>query len=253
MSEPPKRIAIFGCGVQKGGTTSLHGYLRAHPELSAPRVKETHFFDDETQDWSAPDYTVPDRLYDPADGNRLRFDITPIYAFWPPALARLRAYNPQARLIFLFRDPLERAWSQWCMDRHEGRETLAFDVAIREGRGRMAGLPPLAPMRRMCSYVERGFYAEQVRRALAHFPREQVLFLRSADLRDTPVIVLRRIADFLGIGPFPDTAPKRERPNPLAGAPSEADRALVAALLRDEMHAFAALTGLDIADWPVMR
>jgi arylsulfatase A-like enzyme len=67
---------------------------------------------------------------------------------------------------------------------------------------------------------------------------------------------LRTIAAFLGIAAFPATGPKREHRSPAVDAslaPSEADRALVADLVRDDMRAFAGLTGLDVSAWPVMR
>ncbi|MGA8758990.1 MAG: sulfotransferase [Stellaceae bacterium] len=250
-----KLVSIFGCGAQKGGTTSLYAHFCEHLALSPPSRKEIHFFDDETRDWAAADYNALD-AFPPDHGDRLRFEITPIYGFWPPSVARIHAYNPAARLIFLFRDPFERAWSHWCMEYARGDETLPFAEAIREGRGRMDALPPLASERRTFSYVERGLYAGQVQRALTHFPRDQVLFLRSEDLRDDHGPTLARIAAFLGIAPFPDNGPKREMIRPavaLLSVPTEADRALVADLVRDDMRAFAALTGLDISSWPTME
>jgi hypothetical protein len=251
-----KLVSIFVCGVQKGGTTSLFGYFCEHPSLSNPHRKELHFFDDETIDWLLPEYSILDSFFPPRDGDKLRFDVTPIYSFWPPSISRIRAYNPAAKLILLFRDPLDRAWSHWCMEYARGTETLPFAEAIRAGRKRMAGAAPLAPGRRVYSYVERGLYAEQVRRVLSLFPREQVLFLRSQDLLDDHCATLARIATFAGLSPFPETGPKRERPQPYIAAPLSAtkeDRAYLASLLRDDVCAFAQLTGLDVADWATMK
>ncbi len=252
----PRKVSIFGCGVQKGGTTSLHAYLCEHPELSAPVQKELHFFDDESRDWSAPDYAALESLFPADDGAKHRFDITPIYGFWPPSIARIHAYNPHARLIYLFRDPFERAWSQWCMEYARGFETLPFSEAIRAGRARMDGLPPLARAQRIYTYIERGFYTGQVERALRYFPREQLLFLRSQDLLHDHPGALCKIADFLGISPFAATAPKREQPfefTPPPVQPAMADLEHIASLLGDDMLAFARLTGLDVTDWPVLR
>ena len=252
-----KLISVFVCGVQKGGTTSLHAHFCEHPRLSRPHRKELHFFDDETRDWGVPNYTALDSSFHADDGDRLRFEITPIYSFWPPSIERIRSYNPAAKLVFLFRDPFERAWSQW---RHEytlGNETLPFAEAIRGGRSRMEGLPTLARERRVYSYVERGLYGEQVQRVLAHFPREQALFLRSADLRDDHVATLARIASFLGIAPFPNTGPKREhvrRPDiAFPSVPTDADRAHIAGIVRDDIGKFSIMTGLDVTDWPTMQ
>lgn len=135
-------------------------------------------------------------------------------------------------------------------------ETLPFSIAIREGRNRMRGLPPLAAERRVYTYVERGYYGDQVRRAIAHFPREQLLFLRSRDLWNEHVGTLARISSFLGISTFPDTGPKRELPQargPFPSEPSVADRTLIAGLVHEQIREFAVLTGLDVSDWPVTR
>lgn len=248
-----QRISIFICGVQKAGTTSLFSHLCDHPELCAPSRKELHVFDDEKINWSDPDYSVIDKFFVPQKEGGIRFEATPIYAFWPTAMERIARYNPDAKLIFIFRDPLERAWSQWCMEWARGAETLLFADAIRSGRNRLNGLAPIAPEQRVFTYLERGLYSQQVERALRYFPREQLLFLKSEDLRDRHVSTLERVADFLGIGDFPSTAAKREHLRPeatLPCGPTASDRALVASFVRDDLSRFSALTGLDISNWP---
>jgi len=250
------KVAVFVAGVQKGGTTSLFHYLSEHPDLHAPTVKEIHFFDDEETDWSAPDYGKIDACFRGRTQGRLRFEATPIYAFWPRALERIADYNPAARLILLFRDPFERAVSHWAMEHARGFETLSFSEAIRTGRDRLRGVPDTAPAWRLFSYLERGLYGEQIARARAIFPPSRLLFLRSADLRDRPALVLDEISRFLDIGPFPDTAPRiehRRRPTPGMPPPTDEDLALVADFVRDDLVAFQAASGLDLSDWPTFR
>ena len=179
----PKLVSIFVCGVQKAGTTSLHAHLSDHCDLSPPGKKELRFFINEDADWSSPDYHWLDTQFSPDDGEKLRFETTPEYIFWPPSISRIHRYNSAAKLIMTFRDPFDRAWSEWCMRYSRGEETLPFSSAIREGRKRLIGLSPLALETRIWSYIERGLYAEQVERVLKYFPREQVLFLRAEDLR----------------------------------------------------------------------
>jgi len=249
-------ISVFLCGVQKAATTTLHSYLSEHPALSPPRHKELHLFDNEGRDWTAPDFGDVDAHFAADDGARLRFESTPIYSFWPPSISRIRAYNPDARLILSFRDPFERAVSHWSMEQARGAESLPFADAIRVGRERLAQASPLGRAHRVYSYLERGAYAEQVLRVLSHFPRDQVLFLNLDDLADDPVWVLGRIAGFLGLKSFPSVWPRREharRPGAVATAPTEADRRLVADYLRDELPVFARLTRLDISTWPTWR
>jgi hypothetical protein len=248
-----EKLGVFVCGVQKGGTASLYEDLYGHPQLSAPTREEIHFFDDEAIDWASPDYAQLHAYFGRTDASRIRFDVTPIYCYWPPSMGRIHAYNASAKLVFLFRDPFERAWSHWCMEYARGQETLPFSEAIRAGRDRMNGRPELGPERRTYSYIERGLYADQVERARIFFPREQLLFLRSEDLRDDRTATLARIATFLGIARFPATTERhgdaRAEPS-CTMKPPDADRMFIGTLVRDDLRRFATLTDLDISAWP---
>ncbi|OLP44808.1 hypothetical protein BJF95_07055 [Rhizobium oryziradicis] len=252
-SRNQRKIDIFCCGVQKGGTTSLHAYFCNHPQLDTPKFKELHFFDNEDLDWNAPNYGLLDDYFNNREGDKRRYDITPIYLFWPQALERLQAYNPDAKLIFLFRDPFERAWSQWCMEYARKSEDLPFSAAIREGRDRLSGKHPQSPEFRVYTYLERGFYGQQVERALRLFPREQLLFLKSETFRTDHLVTLRHISDFLGIARFAEKDAKSENAQPpitYPCAPTEDDRLLFQKALRQDLTKFSRLTGLDIFDWP---
>jgi hypothetical protein len=196
---PDERVAFLIAGVQKGGTTALFDYLAEEPGLSLSAVKETHFFDDEGQDWARPDYGAYHAHFAPFD-RRLRGEATPIYTYWPQSLERIRAYNPAMKLIVVLRDPVERAWSHWRMEYARGAESRPFGWCIREGRQRLFEADPWG-FHREFSYVERGFYGEQFERLFGLFPREQVLALRSQDLRDAPGPTLAKVRAFLGLPP----------------------------------------------------
>jgi hypothetical protein len=247
-----RRIEVFVAGAQKGGTTTMHAYLRQHPALSPPSQKELHVFDNEALDWIRPDQVATDQFYSAEDEGRMRFDATPIYSFWQPSLRRIRAHNPEAKLIFLFRDPFARAWSHWCMEYARGADDMPFAKAIREGRRRMSPQDPLGQAMRVYSYVERGYYARQVIRALSLFPRENLLFLKSEDFAYDHMASLNRITDFLRIDPFSYMPELRENARSMVAYPSVptmADRALVQAELAQDRAAFACLTGLDVREW----
>jgi len=203
-----KRVGFLVAGAQKAGTTALFDYLAELPALELPSVKEAHFFDDEEQvDWGAPDYGRYHRLF--SDPDRLWGEATPIYVYWPNALDRIQAYNPAMRLIFLVRDPVERAWSHWKMEYARGKETEPFAFCIREGRARMAQGSPYPGFHRVYSYVERGFYGRQLARALDLFPREQILLLESDMLRRDPTAVIQAVCRFLGTEPPQGEVPAR--------------------------------------------
>src|SRR5215203_4509645 len=123
----PVSFAIVG--VQKAATSTLHTMLVRHRHIARGDAKELHFFDDERLDWSAPDYRrYAVRRTHP--GQRIAGDATPSYIWWPGALGRMHRYNPDMRLIASFRDPIERAFSQWSMERHRQPSYPGFSESI---------------------------------------------------------------------------------------------------------------------------
>ena len=200
------RVTFLIAGVQKAGTTALYDYIATYPDLALSRVKEVHFFDDERIDWAAPDYAAYHANF-PAPDGRPCGEATPIYIYWRRALERVRAYNPAMRLVLTLRDPVERAWSHWRMEYARGAEREPFAWCIRQGRQRLFDAEPWG-WHREFSYVERGFYGEQLERLFGLFPREQALILQADDLRADPGRVIDEVRAFLGL------APALRRPEP---------------------------------------
>lgn len=254
------KVNLIVGGVQKGGTTTLSQHLRNHPMVAFGDTKELHVASDKDQ--------FSDHGYDLADVYPSRFshvlsaenrtprylaDATPVYCYWPNAIERLASYNPDAKLILIFRDPIERAFSHWQMEYARDADTVSFPDAIRSGRARVM-TDPLAPgYHRVYSYVERGFYSAQLRRVFASFPRSQVLVLDNRDLRDELDNTLNRIWAFLGLD-APDSPPQQIRANP---APKfdygyefdHRDGAYLYSLFRWDIEAFGELSGLDVSHW----
>ena len=208
MNGDAPRIGFLIGGVQKAGTTALARYLAGHPQLALPQRKEAHVFDDPGfgADW---DRARIDREYarhfDAGSDDRLHGDATPIYLFHPTLVERIAAYNPAMRWIVLLRDPLERAISQYGMERARGDEHWPLWAALLFERRRLRGhhhdWSPASPLRHW-SYRARGDYGRQLRTLRAHFPDAQVLVLRSTELRVSHVQVLARICAFLGVRDF---------------------------------------------------
>jgi len=250
MSADDKVRFLVG-GVQKGGTTALFRYLADLPQLSMAVEKETHFFDDEVNvDWAAPDYGRFHAMFPPRDG-RPRGEATPIYLYWPHCLERIARYNPNIRLIFIFRDPVERAWSHWRMEYARGWETEPFAWAIREGRARVDS--PEAPgCHRVFSYVERGFYAAQLRQVYRLFDPGQILLLASEALKHAPDETLARVCRFVGAPP-PDrpVGQRRElegKDMDYGSLLTEADRTYLRDLYAEDQAAFTAISGLELGE-----
>ncbi len=245
-----QRIDFFVAGVQKGGTTAAAAYLARHPEIRMANRKEVHFFDCDDEDWAAPDYDKYHAWFQPPARRPGRIgEATPIYMYWPQALERVQAYNPDAKLIILLRHPTCRAYSHWRMEIDQRREALDFSLAIRdEGRGRLSETPNGA--HRAHSYVERGLYARQIERLFELFPERQCCFVRTDHLWTAPDEALRAVQRHIGVEPRglggkPELARLRRAYGPMP----EADRDYLDAEFHDDIGRTQALTGLDLSDW----
>ncbi len=199
---------FFVIGVPKAGTTALHVVLARHPQLFMSEVKEPKFFmcdgppptrggpgDAKTfreRLWRREDY---EDLFARAPEGALRGESTPFYLYDPDAQRRLHETVPDAKLIAVLRDPVDRAHSKWTHLWSAGLEPEGdFVAACRlEQRRAEAGWAPF------WRYLALGRYGEQLQRLYTHFPREQVLVLRYWQLRDEPVPTLDRICGFLGV------------------------------------------------------
>ncbi len=201
---------VLVLGAQRSGTSSLYKYLGRHPNVAPSLRKEIQYF--------SVDYPRGERWYRahfPLGVRRwaagvlrhpfVTFEATPDYLFDPRAPQRAHALVPDAKLIAMLRDPAERAVSHYHHSVRAGLEDLDIESALRAEKSRLDGeveraladpaYPALA-LRRF-SYVARGRYAEQIERWLDHYPKEQLLVLRSEELFSRPAATFERILDFL--------------------------------------------------------
>jgi Sulfotransferase domain len=244
-------VDFFIIGVQKGGTTALDAYLRRSAQVLMADLKELHFFDNDEIDWKNPDYRLLHRHFAIfRHGKTILGEATPIYIYWPYAMERLNRYNPAARLLVCLRHPAFRAHSHWRMVVQRRDETLSFEDAISEaGRRRTAEAP--GGVHRAFSYIERGFYAPQIRRVKALFPPQQLLFLRTDDLwRDTGE-TLSQVCRFLGVG-RPESWQRRyivPCRSDTVGVMTPAVRRRLNEIFAADITETALLTGLSLSKW----
>jgi hypothetical protein len=170
-------------GGLKCGTTSLHHYLGLHPEVGMSRPKELNFFVEELNRPLGPEwYASHFRERDPVRG-----ESSPHYTNEPRftgVAERMAALLPDARLIYMVRDPVDRALSHFLHNVAGGYETRPLE-------GALAG-PDSA-------YVHRGLYAMQLAPYLDRFPRERVALVTREELRDERGATMRRLFGFLGV------------------------------------------------------
>ena len=189
------RVDFVIGGTQKGGTSALDSFLRQHPQICMPETKkELHFFDREEDD---RDYKKYHANFKPNPQQRVTGEASPIYMYWETAPYRIWKYNPKMKWILALRNPVERAFSAWNMETKRGKEKLPFAEAIEKEAERCQEVLPL--QHRVYSYIDRGFYAHQVRRLFNIFGTGNCLILLSEELRSEHQKTLRRVFGFLGV------------------------------------------------------
>ena len=249
-------------GVQKAGTSTLSQTLNWHPHVCRAPRKEMRFFVREDLDWADPPYERY-RAVRTKPQQRIAGDASPLYLWWPHALERMCRYNPDMRLVAIFRDPIERAFSHWLMMRGRNpRRRPDWPTMVRDHLP--AGLPAELPggmtpaeIKGEYSAISRGLYAAQLERGLATYPREQWLLLEFRSmLADLPTTV-HRVTDHLGIRRFHDVPPLRQAmaaPESVTGTPpTAAEVATLAEVYAEDLARFADLSGLDVSAWPTRR
>jgi len=276
---------FFVVGAPRAATTSLYHALGRHPQVFVPSVKEPHFYAwpevaDTYYDTSfvseAADYLA---LFAARQPGQIAGDFSTSYLFRHRAASRIRADNPDARIVMVLRHPVERALSHHRMDRRDGY-TMASLTDL---------LGPTAPDPRFRrEYLDVGRYADQIRAYREHFDDRQLHIILFDDLVGAPGATIRRLFGFLGVdvevevGAFEarnDTGTSRSplgrrlqgspvaaelgrrlgrRPRRLARrllyrpdrtGPDPRDRAMLAELLGSEIRELEQVIGRDLSAW----
>jgi hypothetical protein len=205
------RLDFLGIGAQKAGTTSLHEYLRTHPQLFLPEAKEQPFFtSDEAYEegWDA----FAAVAFHGAPPGRLCGKITPHYLAGPvawraphdgPASAvtaqRIAELFPHVKLIVMARDPVERALSSYWQTVVLGDEPRSLDEALTEELSGEALAAARAHPLDGHQHIVAGEYGRALEAFLQCFPREQLFVGSQAVLGDAPLTLLRDVTRFLGV------------------------------------------------------
>ena len=187
-------------GAAKAGTTTLHAYLRPHPEIFMPARKELRFF---AYGGSGDDYTFPVKTLEEYEGYfadagdaKAIGEASPNYIRTPAAAGRIKALIPDCRLVVSLRNPVEQSFSAYLMVVRNG--ALAGNVSYREA----LAMPNF----------RRG-YARDLGTYFGLFDRDRIRILRFEDLVREPLAVARDVYGFLGVAPdFAPDVPKVSNP-----------------------------------------
>jgi len=177
-------------GAMRSGTTALSRYLRKHPDVFMSRPKEIHFFDanfDNGLDWYAGHFTE-------AGQGRLLGEATPFYMSFPETVDRMADTVPDARLVAILRNPIDRAYSHYWRYRSRGIETLDFGIALERETERMTSTTD-----HRFAYAALSTYINQIESVCARYHRDSLLVILFEDLVADPRGVYGTVCRFLGI------------------------------------------------------
>lgn len=180
-------IDFLGIGAQKAGTTWLYSMLKAHPQISFPGGKEIHFWDGRR----GADTCWYRDLFENRDFAIRSGEITPAYAILPTEIIeKIANLNPELRIIYIVRNPIERAWSSALMALHRAEMTLAeasdqWFIDHFNSRGS----------------VLRGSYLQTIENWAQIFGKERLLLFRYEMIAEAPRDVLAQCAAHIGVDP----------------------------------------------------
>ena len=173
-------------GAMKSGTSSLYHYLNAHPDICMSTVKETDYFVEAKNysrglAWYESLFTREAKQYGEASPNYTKL---PMHQGVPQ---RMHAVVPNARLIYVLRDPVERMLSQYAHNFAKGRETRRLNEALKP--------------RSMNNYLLTSSYHTQLKAFLDYYPLDRILVISAEDLRVNRRPTVQRVFEFLDVDP----------------------------------------------------
>lgn len=220
-----KKPNIFLVGAPKSGTTSIYNYLNEHPEIYMSPIKEPHYFSKDirrkhfSKDYNQrnkldlnqyfsnnkmpkiqiafiEDFHQYTQLYRDLRGEKYYGEASTGYLFSKVAAKEIFDINPNAKIIMILRNPLERTYSHWRMDSRAGYslsndfyQDVIYDFSLQDNK--WGG--------KSNTYIQLGLYSEQVKRYLDYFPKENIKIFFYEELENTPEVLKKDLYNFLEI------------------------------------------------------
>ncbi|WP_085522667.1 sulfotransferase family protein [Tuberibacillus sp. Marseille-P3662] len=196
-------------GAAKGGTTALYHYLKQHPEIFMPSLKEPNFFALEgkeinfkgPQDEGVNKDSINNMqdyrgLFSGVQDEKAIGEASPLYLYSQYAPENIKSYIPNAKLIAILRNPVDRAFSSYlhcCRDKREPYPK-DFGKALSEEKSRIEANWGL-----IWHYKSAGYYYEQLKRYYEIFNNDQIKVILYDDFIDNPISVYREVLKFLEV------------------------------------------------------
>lgn len=193
-------------GTPKAGTTAIYHYLNQHPEIYLSPHKEPHLFSfigERQPHWGIQTLNEYEQLFDGVTIEKAIGEASTWYLYSQTAAEQIKQYIPDAKIIIMLRNPIERAYSSWAFRVQCGWESITdFQQALAVEKKRIA-----QKYEWDFHYLQVGFYARQIKRYLELFTKEQIHICLYDDFKNNPVKEISAIFDFLKVNPdfIPDT------------------------------------------------
>ena len=189
------KVNTFIVGAPKAGTTSLHYYLQQHPEVCMSTIKEPNFF---TAANVSDLYYDVDPILNEDDYHLIFSDLkkkvvgeaSVSYLYYPLIANKIFEYNPKAKIIILLRNPVQRAFSHYLMDKRLGLCNVSLLEIIEN---------PQKHPHFYQQFVELGLYSSQVKRYIDVFGKKHVKLLMYDDLKLNVTSLLSSVFQFLSL------------------------------------------------------
>ena len=198
---------LFLPGAAKSGSTSLHVYLSRHPEIFMSNPKEpcTLAFDDDV-DRIRAGY---ESLFAGAESALVRGESSQWYLTLPELPQRMYRTSPRLKLVFVFRNPIDRAWSHHRWLTWQGIERREFLTALQSERGTTPRFHHGLANDRVY-YLESGRYGHHLRRYLQYFDPANVQVLTTDELARDPAGSVQSVMKHVGVEPIPVDVSERQ-------------------------------------------
>jgi hypothetical protein len=254
MSGATRKPDFIVGGAPRSGTTWLARNLCQHADIwmAQPLIPEpkTFILGGEVGDavWSAR----LEKTFGRAPINLKAGEKTSNYLESSDAPRRIRAHIPNVKLLFILREPVDRAWSNYLWSRQNGLESLDFEAACSIEAVRPDPMPAEKKHARPYDYQWRSRYGTLLENWLRYFANEQICLLRYEDIARSPQSVLDYATSFIGLPSKTPVTHQNEVINPTGRQSLRLARDTMNSLRTlfvPEMKKLHALTGFDIAPW----
>lgn len=196
---------FFIAGAPKTATSALYEYLTQHPEIYRPHVKEFHHFCDDFFGNHMSDEQYLQSFAAMTDEETMAPDGSILYMYSDVALRRIKAFNPDAKIIIMLRHPVDLVYSwhsQLLWNLNETERSFSRAWALCEERAKGLSLPQGCEEPFVVQYREMGQLGKYLRGVYAVFPKEQVKLIFMEDMKTDTAAIYADVLGFFGVRPF---------------------------------------------------